>query len=167
LALSLAERARTLPKTGTFQPYYNATSWDHDDLYRAAREDAIRSRAAVEQLVAEKKSKGMWPRGRYEAKFWLRARWEQATAWAQSLAARATVEDGPPKPPKDIRAVGRWLIYDMWDAMFVDLWLAENLGDYTSIDTYGTFPEDDVQFSKWLDRLRSGYYLRGSDRNVP
>ena len=160
LAAGLAAQMRTLPKAGTFRPYYNATSWDHDDLYRVARADAVGSRSAVIQLVSDRRAADAWPRGRYEAKFWLRARCQEAAVWAHSLTAKAHPSDGPPRAPKDTRLVLDWLLYDFWDEKLVDYWLSENLGDYASLDTYGTSDEDHDYYEKWIARLRSGYYLR-------
>lgn len=163
LADVLFTRISKLPKTGTFQPFYNATTWDHDDLYRAAREDAVRSRSAVMQLITDYKVQEAWPRGRYEAKFWLRARCEEAAYFAQELGATNNESSSSPPPPKDARAVLDWLLYDAWDTQLVDYWLADNLGDHTSFENYGTSDEDHILYKAWLERLRNGYYLPKSN----
>jgi hypothetical protein len=84
-----------LPKTGKFSLGYNATSWDFDDLYREARTVALYSRSGVLKIVEEYKSRGAWPRGQYEAKFWLKARSETASAFALECAEEAIALASP------------------------------------------------------------------------
>lgn len=156
----LNEQFRFLPSSAKFVPYYNATTWDCDDLYRAAREDAIRSRSIVWQLVEDKLAAGAWPRGRYESKFWLRARWEGAVSYALELAGVARGLATHPRPAKGDRTITRWLLFEMWDGPIVDRWLAEHLEEYTYYESYGLDPDDYAYYSKWLDRLRAGHYIR-------
>jgi hypothetical protein len=160
IGLMLNEQFRFLPSSAKFVPCYNATSWDCDDLYRAAREDAIRSRSIVWQLVEDKLAAGAWPRGQYEAKFWLRARWDGAISYALELEGAARGLASQSRPTKDDRKTTRWLLFEMWDGPIVDRWLAEHLEDYTYYENYGLDPDSYADYSKWLDRLRAGHYIR-------
>lgn len=161
IARGLIGGAATLPKTGNYEPYYNATNWDHDEVYAAARAEGRDTRSEVSQLVADKKSAGAWPRGRYKAKFWLQARWDMAGAYAMRLseAARCLAID-PPDHAMDDREATKWLVWDAWDESLVDHWLAENLRHYAHYHHEDGIPESFVDYSNWLTRVESGHYIK-------
>lgn len=159
IAEGLRIRAKSLPASGPFKPFYDATTWHGDSFYLDIREDAIRSGSAVLRLVEDYKTKGKWPRGLYQAKFWLRARWEEAIVYSLALARRANASDCAATPVKEPHLAVRWLLFDAWDSQQVDFWLAVNLSDYTYFNHQKAPIEDYAGYSKWLNEIRTGRYL--------
>ncbi len=154
--------AAQLPKTGSYKPDYDGTKYDLDDVYRDARQTATGSRAEVSQLVADRKTLGAWPKGRYRAKFWLKARWEVASDYAKyrAEALRCSATQFPTHLPTDVQRAKGWLLWDGWDELLVDLWLAENMEFYARFDHTEGHPETFVDYSNWLREIRAGHYIK-------
>jgi hypothetical protein len=158
----LCDTSAKLPKTGSYEPHYDATSWDLDDLYRAFREEALRSQSEVLPLVEAWESQGAWPRGKYKGKFWLRARIEEASAFVREIVevpSNSAIRFDE-SLPTDARSVTRWLLYTRWDEQLADYWLSENLEFYTHLDDCPGGEEQMEEFHSWLSEVRNGRYLR-------
>jgi hypothetical protein len=163
LARLLHDTSAKLPKTGNYAPSYEANRCDLDDLYRVFREDATRSQSEVLRLVEEWETQGAWPKGKYKAKFWLRARVEEALAFVQEIVAlpSSSAIRADDTLPTDARSVREWLLYTRWDEQLADFWLMENLETYVRQDPNELEEEDDeLQFDRWLDSVRKGHYLK-------
>ena len=163
LARLLHDTSVKLPKTGNYAPSYEANRCDLDELYRAFRADATQSRSEVLRLVEEWETQGAWPKGKYKAKFWLRARVEEARAFVQEIVAlpSSSAIRADDTVPTDTLSVREWLLYTRWDEQLVDFWLMENLETYVRLDPNELEEEDDeLQFDRWLDSVRKGHYLK-------
>ena len=128
--------SRRMPSPRTFEPYYNATSWDFDDLMRAFREDAVMSGPAVWEACAVFLSNGRWPRMKVEPAFWLRERWSMAGRLCRAIFDETSQRQGGCLPAKPDDQVGmlEHLVIDIWDDSFVDLWLRHNARSYARVD---------------------------------
>lgn len=130
--------AGILPSPRTFEPYYNATCWDFNDLMRSFREDASRHGLEVwthcEHFIQKKK----WPRTKVETAFWLRERWLMAESYCLGLEQEASKNgrDVTRAKPEDPLAMLHWLVVELWDEAFVDVWLQENARSYVRVDSY-------------------------------
>jgi hypothetical protein len=162
LARYFYDTASQAPKTGNYAPDFDGTKYDLDDVYLYARKEATGSRAEVSQLVAHRKSQGAWPRGQYRAKFWLKARLEEAGAYAKHLAEAELSQAIQPTSDHttDVQRAKGWLLWDGWDEYLVDLWLAENMPFYARFDHSEGLPESFVDYSNWLERIRAGHYVK-------
>jgi len=151
-----------LPKCGNYEPHYDATSWDLDDLYRAFREEARRSQSEVLRIVEEFENQGAWPRGRYKAKFWLRARSEEASAFVREIVAAASHSAirADETLQADAPTAIRWLLYTRWDEQSVDYWLSANLQDYVHLCDCPGGEEQLEEFQSWLAEVRNGRYIK-------
>jgi hypothetical protein len=134
----LAEGKRTLPSCGMFQPYYNATSWDFNDLMRAFREDAVRPSQVISAACSGFLVRRKWPRLKVEPAFWLRERWLMAARCCLELEedAKSKAQEITPAEPPDPKAMLEFMVGELWDEGFVDVWLRENARQYVSVDPY-------------------------------
>lgn len=125
-----------MPSPRSFQPHYDATSWDLRDLFRAFREEALECPSGVSSIVSALTTGHKWPRLKTKDAFWMEARWGEAEGYCMSVSRRAihsvTLVSTP--PPKDASAVIGWLLQEAWETRFVDLWLRDNARWYVSVD---------------------------------
>jgi hypothetical protein len=132
------EHRKGMPSPRSFQPHYDATSWDLEELFGAFREEALEPPAkmssVVNALVAERK----WPRMRTRDAFWMEARWGEAEGHCLILSGIQLGSDLPiyVTPPQEPRAAIEWLLQWAWETRFVDLWLRDNARSYVSVDDY-------------------------------
>ena len=161
IAHTLFGLSALLPKSDNYEPYYNATNWDLDEAYDALRIEGRDTRSEVSQLVAAKSKGGAWPRGKYKAKFWLRARLDQAGAYAKHLSEVSTHSAiASSGHAMDDRATIKWLLWEAWDELLADHWLSEDIQYYAHFHHEEGIPEAFVDYSNWLRRVESGHYIK-------
>ena len=161
LAEAMVAKAKTLPSWGSYEPWYDATRVDRDEIYASVRGEATSTREEVMHLVGCKPKGEGWGQGKYREKFWLSARWSeaisQALEFAESSEDMASFDQGCRIKAKKAM---EWLLWVEWDRERVDHWLAEHLAKYVHFDQVEGFPEDFVDYSLWLRDVKAGHYRR-------
>lgn len=135
-------------------PFYDATSWDLDDLFRTFRRDTRSSRELIWSVLLERAKLGVWPNLSKEVFFWLRQRLAMARRYCEAVLAKSH-RSGPisASPPKDAPAATKWLVLDLWDERLAEIWLRENARTYVVV----SWPEDDNEYEleRYLEKLES------------
>lgn len=136
LLVWLEEHKVKMPNPRRFQPYYDASSWDLDDLFRAFREDAVSNRQAVWDAIWERSKLGKWPRVHSSTAFWLRERWGMAEEYCRYLLQTRDSSLGPvlaTRPPNPEASI-KWFLLDKWDQSLVDAWLRDRAREFVFAD---------------------------------
>ena len=131
------EHGKKMPSSSTFQPYYNASSWDLDDLFSTFRDDALETLHTTSKAINVIIQGKAWPRMNTKEAFWMRERWQLAEQYCKELIlAKYRPGPVPNLPPSDVPAVLTWLLSDLWAERLVDVWLQENARSYVSVEDY-------------------------------
>jgi len=154
---SLINQESNIPRRGNYTPVWRVALWTINGAYDYIRDEALHYSSKVRNLLEEKENSGSWPRGQRDAKYWLRARWDEAIAYAKEGAVSS--EDEDPKQPKELQKTISTLLIDLFDERLVDFWLMEHISDITYIDTYKAYPEDFTAYENWLRKIQEGEYL--------
>jgi|ERR1035437_10201809 hypothetical protein len=129
------DHRKGMPSARSFQPYYNATSWDLQDLFRAFREEALEHPTEVSSIVSALTTGHKWPRLKTKDAFWIEARWGEVEAHCMSVSGmRSLAIPASATPPKDAPAAIGWLLQEAWETRFVDSWIRDNARWYVSVD---------------------------------
>jgi hypothetical protein len=135
-------------------PFYDATSWDLDDLFCAFQQDMCSSRDLIWSALLERVTLGIWPNLPKPAFFWLRQRLAMAIRYCRTVLEKSLPSDPiPANRPKDAPAAIKWLVLDLWDERLAELWLRENAREYVVV----SWPEDDNEYEleRYLQRLET------------
>jgi hypothetical protein len=148
------EHKRKMPSSRRFEPYYNASSWDLDDLFRAFREDAVGNRQAVWDAVWERSKLGKWPKIHSSTAFWLKERWEMAESFCRYLLQTRNASLPPvlAAQPTNPEASIKWLLLDMWDTSLVDAWIRERAREFVFADD-GHCEGSEAELERYLNKL--------------
>jgi hypothetical protein len=153
--LQLEQLQANLPKRRFRNyPFYDATSWDLDDLFRAFRQDMRSSRELIWSALLERAKFGTWPDLPKSAFFWLRQRLAMALRYCRAVLEESSRPDPiPANPPKDTPAAIKWLVIDFWDERLAEIWLRENAREYVVV----SWPEDenDYELERYLQKLET------------
>ncbi len=153
--LQLEQLEANLPKRRFRNyPFYDATSWDLDDLFRAFREDMRSSRDLIWSALLERAKFDVWPDLPKAAFFWLRQRLAMARRYCRSVLEESSRSDPiQANPPKDAPAAMKWLVLDLWDERLAEIWLHENAREYVVV----SWPEDgnDYELERYLKKLEA------------
>ena len=158
LLLQLEELSAKMPYRSRYEPMYDATSWDLEDLFRAFREETLSFREPIWSAVCERAMTGKWPKLSREAVFWLRERLVAARQWCEVVLQKANSSD-PIRAtrPKDGRAAIEWLLLELWHEHLADFWLRENARRYVSIHwPMETDEEGEADLERYLRKLEAG-----------
>lgn len=136
-------------------PFYDASSWDLDGLFRAFREDMRSSGDLISSALLERAKSGTWPDLPKEAFFWLRQRLAMALRYCRSVLDECN-HSAPIQAnrPKDAQAAIRWLVLDLWDGSLAEIWLKDHAREYVVV----SWPEDgnDYDLERYLRKLEVG-----------
>lgn len=138
LYFRLVEHGKRAPSSRTFEPYYNASSWDLQDLFRAFRADATELPAALSKAGLVVTRRAAWPRMKTCEAFWIRERWGMAERYCLEVSGMNTLSGGQvaSTPPADPESAILGLLTDLWNERLVDVWIRENARSYVSVDDY-------------------------------
>lgn len=155
LLLQLEELCKKMPRKSRYLPYYDARSWDLDDLFRAFREETLSLSEPIWTAVQERAMTGEWPKVAREVSFWLRERLSMALHYCQAARERAN-DSGPIQAtrPKDGQAVIKWLLMDVWLEHLSDIWLRDNARSYVSI-SWAEDVQSEAQLERYLHKLET------------
>lgn len=149
----LKAELKRIPSARNYTPYYNADSWDLDDLFRAFKDEALTPFLAgnVLPLLIEGKK---WPRLKAKELFWIRERWGSAQAFCYGVFEPTIGLDRvvPSSKPADPIALLTWLLCDRWESDAVDGWCRDNARWYIAVEDY-SFPDRAVDLEIFLRKL--------------
>jgi hypothetical protein len=144
---------KKMPSPRTFQPYYNASSWDLDDLFTTFRDDALDTLHTTAKAVLVVTQGKAWPRMTTKEAFWMRERWQMAERYCRQLVTtKYALGPVPNTPPVDVPAALEWLLTDLWAEQLVDVWLRENARSYVSVEDY-SLQESITELEIYLRKL--------------
>lgn len=158
VAYALQQSSKTLPKSGKYGFGYDATNGNLDELYYQIREHALSSAGIVQEIIGQNKAKGSWPRGKYEAKFWLKTRWETGILFAELKAARSSEKEK--LTTQFMKSIVKWMLYEGWSDFLVDYWLSQNLSNHTYFYSNDILPEKYTEYFDWIRLTEQGHYIR-------
>ena len=127
-------RYKGMPSSRSYEPHYDATSYDLTDLLDVFRKDASGSREAVSLVVSELTIGHKWPRLKMKDAFWVSARWGEAYGFCIVASGRGKHLAIPAIPPRNAPAAIGWLLQEAWDTRFADQWVRENARNYFTVD---------------------------------
>lgn len=155
LLLQLEELSTKLPRT-RYSPYYDARSWDLDDLFRAFREETVSRRDTIWGGLQERAMTGIWPKLPREAAFWLRERLSAGLLYCRVVlqGAKASTPIAAIHPEDGATAI-KWILLDFWDEELSEAWLRENARSYVSV-SWAEDEETEFQLERYLHRLEIG-----------
>lgn len=155
LLLQLEELCEKMPRKSQYLPYYDARSWDLDDLFRAVREETLSFPEPIWSAVQERAMTGEWPKLGKEVSFWLRERLSTALLYCQVVLERANHSDPiQATRPTDGQAAIRWLLLDLWHEQLSDIWLRDNARAYVSV-SWAEEEDSEEQLERYLHRLET------------
>ena len=158
----LRKYRKKIPPEGRYQPHFDATSWDLDEILHGLREEALGSREAVSLVVLAlttgQKRKRLKPRDQ----FWLNARWDSAVSHCERVARTGRDSATLPTPPTDAPASIGWLLLECWEKQLAEEWVRENAREYIVVDD-PTIQESVTELEIFLRRLEGTLPSRTAD----